>query len=95
MRFRSPLSFLCTWESTIGRTSKTPSKDLVLEGLYHCDNLLFNLRKFEVTGIFPHEDFDHTLRQNDIALLKTSEDFEEMEYFALLICSTMCYVIIE
>ena len=63
---------------------KTPSKILVLEGLYHCDNLLFNLRKFEVTGIFLHEDFDHTLRQNDIALLKTSEDFGEMEYFALL-----------
>ena len=84
MRFRSPLSFLCTWESTIGGTSETPSTDLVLEGFYHYDNLLFNLRKFEVTGIFLHEDFDHTLRQNDIALLKTSEEFEEMKNFTLL-----------
>ena len=38
-------------------------------------------RKFEVTGIFLHEDFDHTITQNDIALLKTSEDFKERKIF--------------
>ena len=43
-----------------------------------------------MTEIFLHEDFDHELRQNDIALLKTSNDFEEMEY---LPCSTICFVI--
>ena len=70
-KFKNPQSWLCSLGCTTRTTSKMPSNSSLR--LSQLKSTMSFPRKFQVTEIFLHEDFNHTTRLNDIALLKTSK----------------------
>ena len=70
-KFKNPQSWLCSLGCTTRTTSKMPSNPSLR--LSQLKLTISFPRKFKVTEIFLHEDFNHTTRLNDIALLKTSK----------------------